>query len=33
MRLVSPDDQVALERGRLVYDALYAQFASEPTQA
>jgi hypothetical protein len=33
IRLVSPDDQIALERGRLVYDALYAQFASEPTQA
>jgi hypothetical protein len=33
IRLVSPDDQVALERGRLVYEALYAQFASEPTQA
>lgn len=29
-RLISPDDQVALERGRLLYDALYAQFASEP---
>ena len=32
MRLVSPDDRVALERGRLVYEALNAQFASEPTQ-
>jgi hypothetical protein len=32
IRLVSPDDRVALERGRLVYEALYAQFASEPTQ-
>jgi hypothetical protein len=32
MRLNSPDDQVALERGRLVYEALYAQFASELTQ-
>jgi hypothetical protein len=32
LRLVSPDDQVALERGRLIYDALYAQFASEPIQ-
>src|SRR5260370_675945 len=30
LRLVSPNDQVALERGRLIYDALYAQFASEP---
>ena len=28
IRLISPDDQVALERGRLLYDALYAQFAS-----
>jgi hypothetical protein len=33
IRLISPNDQIALERGRLVYDALYAQFASEPTQA
>ena len=32
LRLISPDDRVALERGRLVYEALYAQFASEPTQ-
>ena len=32
IRLVSPDDRVALERGRLVYEALYAQFASEPSQ-
>ena len=31
-RMASPDDRVALERGRLVYEALYAQFASEPTQ-
>lgn len=30
IRLISPDDQVALERGRLLYDALYAQFASAP---
>lgn len=30
IRLISPDDQMALERGKLVYDALYAQFASEP---
>ncbi|HEX9131881.1 MAG TPA: chromate resistance protein ChrB domain-containing protein [Ktedonobacteraceae bacterium] len=29
IRLVSPGDQLALERGRLIYDALYAQFASE----
>jgi len=33
IRLVSSDDRVALERGRLVYEALYAQFVSEPTQA
>ena len=32
IRLISPNDQVALERSRLLYDALYAQFASEPTQ-
>ena len=32
IRLVSPSDQVALERGQLIYDALYAQFASEPIQ-
>ncbi len=32
LRLTSPNDQVALERGRLIYDALYAQFASEPNQ-
>ena len=29
IRLTSLDDQVALARGRLIYDALYAQFASE----
>src|SRR6266568_4761984 len=29
LRLVSPDDQVALERGRLIYDALYAQLNVE----
>ncbi len=32
LRMVSPNDLVALERGRLIYDALYAQFASEPIQ-
>jgi hypothetical protein len=32
VRLISPDDQVALERGRLLYEALYAQFASELTE-
>jgi hypothetical protein len=29
LRRISPDDQVALERGGLLYDALYAQLASE----
>ena len=29
IRLISPDDWVALERGRLIYDALYAQLAVE----
>lgn len=32
IRLVSSDDRVALEQGRLVYEALYAKFASELTQ-
>jgi len=32
IRLISPDDQVALERGRLLYEALYAQFASDLTE-
>ncbi|MDQ6643903.1 MAG: chromate resistance protein [Chloroflexota bacterium] len=31
LRLISPDDHIALKHGRLLYDALYAQFASEPT--
>ncbi len=31
IRLTSPDDQVALERGKLIYDALYAKFEVEPT--
>ena len=30
VRLTSPDDQVAIERGRLIYDALYAQLAADP---
>lgn len=30
IRLTSPDDQVAIERGRLIYDALYAQLAADP---
>jgi hypothetical protein len=29
IRRTSPDDRVALERGALLYDALYAQLASE----
>lgn len=29
IRRTSPDDQAALERGALLYDALYAQLASE----
>ena len=29
VRLISPDDQTALERGRMLYDALYAQLAME----
>ena len=32
IRLISPDDTVALERGKLVYEALYAQLASQPTR-
>ena len=30
LRLTSPDDAVALERGHLIYDALYAQLAADP---
>lgn len=29
LRLISPDDQAALDRGALVYEALYARLASE----
>jgi hypothetical protein len=29
IRLTSPDDATALERGRLIYEALYAQLAAE----
>jgi len=29
LRLISPDDWIALERGYLVYQALYAQLASD----
>jgi hypothetical protein len=28
LRLTSPDDETALERGMLVYDALYARLAA-----
>jgi hypothetical protein len=28
LRLTSPDDQIALERGYLIYEALYAQLSS-----
>lgn len=30
LRRISPDDYVALERGQLVYDALYAELTAEP---
>src|SRR4051812_45446748 len=30
IRLTSPDDDVAIERGSLIYDALYAQLAADP---
>ena len=30
LRLISPDDQTTLERGKLIYDALYAQLTTEP---
>ena len=30
LRLISPDDRVAFERGVLIYDALYAQLAADP---
>ena len=29
IRLTSPDDQVAFERGALIYDAVYAQLAAD----
>jgi hypothetical protein len=32
LRLISPDDDTALERGRLVYDALYTKLGSEQSQ-
>jgi hypothetical protein len=31
IRLTSPDDQVAIERGSLIYDALYAQLVADPS--
>ena len=31
LRRISADDQTALEHGRLIYEALYAQLASEST--
>ena len=31
IRLISPSDQVAFERGRLIYEALYAQLARDPS--
>jgi hypothetical protein len=30
IRRTSPDDRIALERGALVYEAVYAQLAAEP---
>ena len=30
LRLISPDDPVAAERGCLIYDAMYAQLAADP---
>jgi hypothetical protein len=30
LRLISPDDPVALERGGLIYDAVYAQLVADP---
>ena len=33
IRRVSPDDHTALERGRLLYDALYAELANENPKA
>jgi len=33
LRLTCPDDDTALERGALIYDALYARLAKEPTSA
>ena len=30
IRLICPDDKTALERGAVIYEALYAQLAAEP---
>jgi hypothetical protein len=30
IRLISPDDQTAMERGTLIYEGLYAQLTAEP---
>lgn len=30
LRRISPDDAVAIERGRMIYDALYAQLSPRP---
>jgi hypothetical protein len=32
LRLVSPDDQMAIEKGSLIYDSLYARLAAEHEQ-
>ena len=32
MRLISENDQMAVERGQLIYDALYAQLKSDSTK-
>jgi len=31
LRRTSPDDRVAVERAGLIYDALYAQLAADPS--
>jgi hypothetical protein len=31
LRLTSPDDQIAIDRGMVVYDALYARLKAEPS--
>ena len=30
LRLISPDDRTAIERGALIYDALYTRLAADP---